>query len=275
MEWSLLQSLFYGFVSGLTAFLPVSSDVHGNLLAQLYGAGAETALFRLLCRAASLVAVLIACRSSLARLRRERKLAAQAARRRQRQPDRRSLLDSRVLRTALPLLLLAGIACCLVPRDRLWLTVVLLLVNGIVLLICSFRPIGNKNSQAMSALDAALMGFCGGLGVLPGLSGIGLTVSACRILGGDRSYALEMGLLLCIPLLVLLAALDAYALLAAGLVLSVKWAICYLLAALAAFLGAYVGISTMRFLAVHTDLSGFAYYCWGAALFLFLLYLIV
>lgn len=275
MEWSLLQSLFYGFVSGLTAFLPVSSDVHGNLIAQLYGAGGEVALFRLLCRAASLLAVLIACRSSLARLRRERRLAAQAARRRQRQPDRRSLLDSRVLRTALPVLIVAGVACCLVPRDRLWLTVVLLLVNGGVLLYCSLRPIGNKNSQSMSALDAALLGACGGLGVLPGLSGIGLMVSACRLRGGDRSYALEMGLLLCIPLLILLAALDAYALLGAGLVLSLKWAICYILAALAALLGAYIGISTMRFLAVHTDLSGFAYYCWGAALFLFLLYLIV
>lgn len=275
MEWSLLQSLIYGFVSGLTAFLPVSSDVHGNLLAQLYGAGGETALFRLLCRGASLLAVLIACRSSLARLRRERQLAAQASRRRQRQPDRRSLLDSRMLRTAVTVLIIFGVACCLVPRNRLWLTIVLLLVNGGVLLACSLRPIGNKNSQSMSALDAALMGVCGGLGVLPGLSGIGLMVSACRIRGGDRSYALEMGLLLCIPLLILLAALDAYALLGAGLVLSLKWAICYILAALAALLGAYMGISIMRFLAVHTDLSGFAYYCWGAALFLFLLYLIV
>ncbi len=275
MEWSLLQSLFYGFVSGLTAFLPVSSDTHGYIIAQFYGAGEETALFRLLCRAASLVAVLIACRSSLARLRRERRLAAQITRRRQHQLDRRSLLDGRVLRTAAPVLIVTGLVCCLAPRERLWLTVALLLVNGGVLLYCSFRPIGNKNSQSMSALDAALLGLCGGLGVLPGLSGIGLMVSACRLRGGDRSYALEMALLLCIPLLILLAALDTYALLAAGLMLSLKWVICYIFAALAALLGAYAGISAMRFLAVHTDLSGFAYYCWGAALFLFLLYLVV
>ena len=47
----------------------------------------------------------------------------------------------------------------------------------------------------------------------------------------------------------------------------------YLLAGVAAFGGAYVGIKLMLYLMVQIGISSFAYYSWGAALFTLILYL--
>jgi hypothetical protein len=47
------------------------------------------------------------------------------------------------------------------------------------------------------------------------------------------------------------------------------------LASLTAFVGSYLGITFIRFLAVKVGFSGFAYYSWGAALFAFILYLTI
>jgi hypothetical protein len=49
----------------------------------------------------------------------------------------------------------------------------------------------------------------------------------------------------------------------------------YLVSAIAAFIGGHLGVSLMRYLSVHKGYAGFAYYSWGAAMFAFVLYLIV
>lgn len=272
MAWSLVQSIFYGLVAGVTAILPVSSDAHCDLLAEMYGADGEEALFRLLCRAAALAAVLLACREELARYRRQRRMAAQRGKR---QSDRESLLDLRVLRAAAVCLLPVALVLGILPLDGVWLTVAMLVLNGVVLFYCRLRPVGNRDSRHMSGLDAAALGAAVGLGTVTGLSGLGLGMATCRLRGGERRYSLEMALLLTALLLAVLLIFDAVTLLSAGVVLSAWWLLCYLVAALASALGAYGAVSSLRYLALHTDFSGFAYYCWGAALFILLLYLIV
>jgi undecaprenyl pyrophosphate phosphatase UppP len=47
----------------------------------------------------------------------------------------------------------------------------------------------------------------------------------------------------------------------------------YVLAALGAFLGASLSLHMMRSFSRKIGFSGFAYYCWGAALFTFIMYL--
>jgi hypothetical protein len=49
----------------------------------------------------------------------------------------------------------------------------------------------------------------------------------------------------------------------------------YILAAAAAFGGGYFGVVILRYLTVQIGYIGFAYYSWGAAMFSFILYLIV
>jgi undecaprenyl pyrophosphate phosphatase UppP len=58
-------------------------------------------------------------------------------------------------------------------------------------------------------------------------------------------------------------------------VFSVGWMMHYVLSAVTAFGGAYLGIMLLRFLAVRRGYSAFAYYCWALALFIFALYLLI
>ena len=48
-----------------------------------------------------------------------------------------------------------------------------------------------------------------------------------------------------------------------------------LLALTGAAVGCYFGVKFLRYLSVKAGFSGFAFYCWGAALFAFVMYLTV
>jgi len=108
---------------------------------------------------------------------------------------------------------------------------------------------------------------------VPGISRVGAVTSAGIAQGADREQALRWSLLLSIPALVVLLAMDVYSIMTVGL--GAVAILQTVLAAVAAFGGAYVGIRMMRFMAVRAGFSGFAYYCWGAALFTLLMYLTV
>ena len=277
MEWSWLQSLIYGLTSGVCEFLPVSADAHRALFSYLTGSGEEELVFRLICHVCILFALLLSCRPQLEKLRRERKIASVPAKKRRRQPDAKTVLDIRVLKTAL-LPLLLSFVFYLPARNfgnDLWLLALILAANGIILFLPQLFPRGNKDSRSMSAVDSLLMGLGRGIGVIPGVSGIGAAVSLSKIRGLDRQYAVDMCLLLSIPALIALIGFDVYNIVSLGAAISLSQIVPYILTGVAAFLGAYLCVILMRFLAVKIGFSGFSYYCWGTALFVFILYLTI
>lgn len=277
MEWGWLHSLFFGLIAGFSEFLPVSAEAHRVLFQRLTGAGTETGGFSLICHISILLALLLSCRPQMERIRREQRIASVPKRRRKRQPDPRVLLDVRVLKTAGVPMILSFAACLFLERqgERLWLLAIIMAVNGVVLYLPRVRRSGNKDSQTMSALDSVLFGFGSALAVIPGLSRLGCGMSALQLRGVDRQYAFELTLLLAVPALAVLIGLDIYAVITAAAVLSFQFILHYILAAVAAFAGAYLAITLMRFLAVNTGFSGFSYYCWGVALFTLFLYLMI
>ena len=277
MDWNWLQSLLFGFISGFAEFLPISSDAHQYLLGYFMGSGNELLGFRLFCHISVLAALLFSSRFQLKRLSRERRIAAAPLKRRKRQPDRNALLDLRLLKTAVIPIILAFAASWYTQCvfENLWALALVLIVNGILLYVPQFFPSGNKESQAMSALDALLIGFGGALAVVPGISRVGILTSVGQLRGADGRYCVDIALLLCIPALLILIGFDIYGLYLAQSVLAVSLFFSYLFAAAAAFAGAYFGILLLRFLAVKTGFSGFAYYCWGVALLTFALYLTI
>jgi undecaprenyl pyrophosphate phosphatase UppP len=109
--------------------------------------------------------------------------------------------------------------------------------------------------------------------VIPGISRITGITAVGQLRRCDRRYILDIGLILCIPALIVLIVFDFIALFTAGGA-AVGFLTC-LLALLTAFVGGYLGITFIRFLAVKVGFSGFAYYSWGAALFAFILYLTI
>ena len=95
-------------------------------------------------------------------------------------------------------------------------------------------------------------------------------VSACAILA--RSAGTQS--VLCVPALLISICMDLYGLFVTGVggmgLLSVL--MCLLSCCTAYFSGA-LAIKLMKTLVANKGFSGFCYYSWGAALFLFILYL--
>lgn len=273
MNW--LQSLLYGLISGFAEFLPISAEAHRSLLYLMMGME-KSPLLELTVHATAMLALLLSCWPQLSKLQRERRIAAIPARRRKRQPDAGSMHDIRLLKTAIvPILAAFLVYPMLQPvSGKLWLTALLLLVNGVILYLPPYFPGGNRNSRNVSALDGVLVGLGGALAVIPGISRITGITAVGQLRRCDRSYILDIGLILSIPALLVLIVFDIFALFTAGTAVAVSFLSC-LLAALTAFMGAYLGITFIRFLAVKVGFSGFAYYSWGAALFTFILYLTI
>lgn len=274
MTLSWLESILYGFISGLTEVLPVSAQAHRLLLMKFFGVAAEPALLRLLVHLASLAAVYFACQTQIVKLMRARSLSRVPKNRRRRPLDTKSLMDISLWKTMLLPVILGFFFYerAQTLGSSLILVACFLFVNGLILYIPQFLPGSNKDSRSLSRVEGVLMGLGGALSVVPGMSGIGASVSISSVCGVDRSYALNMSLLMSLGIHVGYLVFDGMSLVSAGLSgLTVMAVVQCLVSALAAFGGVTLAIQAMRSLAKNGGYSLFGYYCWGLALFTFIL----
>lgn len=274
MELNTFEHLVYGFVSGLTEILPVSERAHSALLLKVLGAKGISGLPVLLIRIAVLAAIYTSSRPQLVKMSRARRLSRIPKKRRKRPLDLPSLMDSRFLMTMmLPVILVLVLYGQLLKvRFSLFAVAGLLFLNGIILYIPQFLPGSNKDARSLSRVEGLVMGLGGSLSVLPGLSGVGACISAGSVCGVERSYALNMTLILNMIYLGGMAVYDVLGLIRTGLEgLTFQWIMIYIFAAAAAFVSALLAIRLMRALASSRGYSVFSYYCWGIALFTFIL----
>ena len=200
-----------------------------------------------------------------------------APRSRKRQPDLVAVLDGRVLLTmmipaAIGLLVTRSVAS---RTASLPLVSLMLLLSGVMLYFPHFLQSGNRDSRHLSRLEAVSFGVCAGLSALPGVSRTGMVLSAGAIRGCERRYALDIAMLLMIPLLALMLLMDLFALGSVRASLSLLQVVYGLLAAAASFGGTCLAIASLRFLAVNRGYTAFSYYNWGLAVFGFILYLVI
>jgi undecaprenyl-diphosphatase len=215
-------------------------------------------------------------RDHIEQLRRVQQLSATPKRRRKHQPDQRRLMELRMLKTAAITMLVVFL---LYPQIRslnqsLILVAVLWAVNGAVLFAPVFLRHGNKDARSMTGFDSLLLGVSAALGMLPGVSRMGTVLSASVARGADQEHALNWAMLLSIPALAGILVFDVISIITGGVgLLGLFAAIGYALAGLGAFAGAHLSLRMMRSFSRRVGFSGFAYYCWGAALFAFIIYL--
>ena len=274
MELNAFEHLIYGIVAGLTDILPVSEGAHSILLLKVLGAEAIGGLPVLLIHLGILAAVYLSSQSQLTKMSRARRLARIPKKRRKRPLDVRSLMDSRFLGTMLLPVVLVLVFYGRMTQIRFSLLAVagLLFLNGIILYIPQFLPSSNKDARSLSRVEGLLMGLGGSLSVLPGMSGVGASVSVGSICGVERSYGLNMTLMMNMVYLMGMIVYDILGLIQTGLgVLSFQLVIVYLLTAAAAFVSSTVAIRVMRALVSGVSYGLFSYYCWGIALFAFIL----
>ncbi len=274
---SLLESLLYGFISGIAEFLPVSSRAHQSLLRYIFGVSTRNFLQELLVHIGLLLALFVAFRDVLHRLRREQKSLSMNRRKRNRSLDVKSLYDLRLIKTAAFPLLIGLILCTSVGKwgDGLLTVMGFLLVNALILLLAEHISHGNRDSRTMTALDGIIMGILGALSSFPGISRTGIISAYATIRGADNQNAVNWAILLGIPALIFAGCYDIVLIFSAGIgALSLSVIIGCILSGIGAFAGGYAAISMLVSILNHTGYSPFAYYSIGAALLSFVLYLI-
>lgn len=274
MDLSAIEQIIYGFISGLTEILPVSARAHSVLMLKVLGAEKINGLLVLLIHISILAAIYVSNQEQLVKMSRARKLARIPKKKRKRPLDVRSLMDSRFLFTMILPVVLVLLFYRRITAINFSLLVIaaFLFINGMILYIPQFFPGSNKDARLLSRIEGLLMGIGGTLSVLPGLSGLGAAVSVGSVCGVERSYGLTMALLMNIVYLIGLIVYDGLALFAVGLGgLTFSLFVTYVLAAAAAFVGTMLAIRIMRALASESGYHIFAYYCWGIALFAFIL----
>lgn len=274
MNLSLIESLIYGLVSGVADILPVSGQAHRNLILQILGETGDSPIRIFMIHIGILSALYYSCQNHILRMIRAKKLAQIPKRRRKRPLDVRSLMDFSLLKTmaipVIPALLLYGKTSAL--ADRRILVAVLLFLNGIILYVPQFLPGSNRDSRTLSRVEGLWMGLGGALSVLPGIAATGAGTALGSVSGVEKKYALDMTLLMCMVLTAGYMVYDLLAIIGTGLSgFSFASLISCVLSGVASFAGAWVGIRLMRFLAANRGYGIFAMYCWGLALFTFIL----
>ncbi len=277
MELSLVKSCIFGALSGLLDVFPVSAEAHRVLLLKFFGLKSASDVMNLLIHMSVFAALYYSSQIHLVRMRRACELARVPKNKRKRPLDVRSMMDWSMLKTMMiPAVLgvyfrkyTSGLS------SNLMMIALFLFVNGVILYLPQFFPTSNRDSRTLSRIEGFLMGLGGMASAVPGISAIGTTTSVASVCGVDRTYALNMALMMNMAITAGLIVYDLLGMIANGIgMLSFSIIVSYLLTAAAAFGGTILGIKFMRKLALEEGYSGFGVYCWGLALFTFILNLI-
>ena len=275
---SLIESILYGFISGMAEIFPVSSQANQMVMRQLFGVAQKEPIRDLLVHIAALMAILTACRGMFVRIRREQVLAHRMRRNPSQVHALKGIYDMRLVRTATPIMLIglfANLFFSQFYQNRTLFSLVLLM-NGAFTLIPTYMHMGNKDARSMTGGDGMLIGLAAALSAVPGFSRNGAIMSVALFRGAQKENGFTWAMLLSVPALAVLILLDLISIFTVGMGLISLVAVGgYAISMLFSFAGAYLAVHTVRVLIRQSDFSGFAFYDFGLALLSFVLYLIV
>ncbi len=273
-----LRCIFYGAVTGFSQFTPVSASAHQVLFPMLIKSDQYLPLLSLFLHGGALGALILLFWQRISHLYQEMRLVSLPPKRRKRPPDVSAVLDTRIILTAAIPALIGAFLSALAEKmtSGLFSIALMLMISGVVIYLPDYIPGGNRKARSMLPLEALMLGFCAGCSVITGLSAMGLMLALGLLRKYDRSYILDICLMIVGVLLAGTMIVDLIEIVISGFAgLSLVYLIICLFAGAGAFGGGVGAILTMRFLAVKTGFSGFAFYNWGLGLFTFILYLIL
>jgi undecaprenyl-diphosphatase len=198
----LLQSIFLGFLQGLTEFLPISSSAHILIVPAILGWDDPGAAFTAVIQLGTEAAVLIYFRKDLWQI-------ATTWLGSLRRPELRGELDARMgwylIAATIPIALLGFIFQDQIETAarNLWLVGAMLIIFGIVLGVADNVGSRTRTVGDLSVRDGILIGFAQSLALIPGVSRSGATISAGLFLGLERAAAARFSFLLAVPAVVL------------------------------------------------------------------------
>jgi undecaprenyl-diphosphatase len=271
----IIMGLIYGLISGFSELFPISASAH-NILFTMFSGFTIPLLWRVTCHLGALLALLFFYRHQLKHMQREMRIASQKKHRRMRHPDMAAVADGKMMMAASFPMALGLLAATQLSSlvQKLWLMSALLIINGILLYVPQYLQLGTKRSLSMGPADSLIFGLGNALSCLPGISGIGCVLLAGCRRGTEKTYILDIAMLLMIPWLLGSMVIDLLAMIGAAQ-FSLLILISAVLCCAASFGAAYAAVGLMRYLAVRIGFHCFAYYSWGAGFVCLILYLMI
>ena len=248
-------------VQGITEFLPVSSSGHLVLIPAAAGWADQGLVLDVAVHAGTLAAVVVYFRRDLGRV----LAGAMGIGRSERRAGR--ALGLRLAVSAVPALAAGGAIAALAPsvfRDPAivgWTT----LGFGIVLYAADRFGMTMRRVADMSLRDAVVIGLAQALALVPGTSRSGITMTAARFLGYERTEAARFSMLMSVPVIAAAALAAGWELARRGDAVVAADAV---LAAALSFATALAAIAALLALLRRTSFTPFAIYrvLLGAAL---------
>lgn len=276
MDINWFQGILLGLLSGLAEILPVSAHAHRLVMLKLFGESSEPALLRLMIHLGTLAGMYYCLRNHFVRMTRAQKLSQVPKKRRKRPLDNKSLADYRLLKTTIIPMIIGFLFYrkTYLLSGKLLIVAISLILNGFILYLPQFLPGSTKESDTMSPVDGLILGFGAALSTIPGFSCMGLVLSIASVRGMEKKAALNLALLMNMPFVLGLAVHDVLNIVSGGMAAaSVGLVFASILAAVTAFAGVFLGIKLLRKVSDTIGYAGFGFYCWGAALFTFFIFL--
>jgi undecaprenyl-diphosphatase len=193
-----IQSLLLGALQGAAEFLPISSSGHLVMLRQLMKLGEVPLLYDVLLHVSTLIVVLIVFRGRIGSIFSSLWRAAKSG------TGPEDLENLKLTLYILIATVITGVVGFTLSRfeslffNRPRLVSLLFLVTALFLLSTLMRR-GRGDYLQVGFLGAVIIGLAQGVGVLPGISRAGITISAALLLGVDRQRAGEFSFLIAIP----------------------------------------------------------------------------
>ena len=199
---SYLQSIILGAVQGLTEFLPVSSSGHLAIFKQLLIPQQQIpVLFDILLHIATLIAVLLVFHKRIL------KIIISLGKLIGKKTDDEDRANLRLLIT----ILIATAATVIIAlalekiegmvENNTKIISLLFIITGIILIVAHFFR-ADKTYHTLNPLQGIITGIAQGLGIFPGISRSGITISAALACGIKRDKAGEFSFLISIPAII-------------------------------------------------------------------------
>ena len=190
------EGIFLGVLQGVSEFLPVSSSGHLLIARNLLGLGDVPVLFDIILHMATLIVVVVMFRKKIIQL--LKSLFLWLGRRADDQ-DRRNM---KLIGIILLAVFITGVLGLFIESLELSSTpkiVFPLFIVTALILWTTRKSNSSKDYEGLSVKDGIVTGIAQGLGVLPGISRSGITISAGLFRKMNRDVAAEYSFLISIP----------------------------------------------------------------------------
>ncbi len=203
------EAALFGIVQGIAEFLPVSSSGHLAVLKSIWGYADLSILFDILLHFATLLAVVLVFRKTIFKLIGSLFRGFSVLLRFRSGDEARLDESDRVYLRLVGYILLASVVTAVmgIGIEQFFLAEgvnrsfvgICFFVTAIILVWSGFRKQGAGGYGELKSGQALFCGFAQGLGVFPGISRSGITISAGVFMGLKREEAGEFSFLLSIP----------------------------------------------------------------------------